>query len=308
MENMEFIDNGLARIRGDREKGAAQLALTGVEFLRDAFEYFIRRDIGTALANTRETALALSGVRPAMAPIANLAAEYYRIIRELVVGHGERPGVTMAQWAAARVAEDAAERMAKIATLGGSLVSSSAPVMTISYSSTVENILLESGGGAPVIIAEGRPLFEGRKLALSARSAGAEVTLITDAQMGVFIEKAGMALIGADTLLPDMGAVNKVGSYQLALLARERGVKFMVAADTYKINATDDGLGLDMESNQPEEVWELHPEICANVYFESVPPELITGYITEEGVLGALEMKKRAGALKKNIESLKAEG
>lgn len=71
------------------------------------------------------------------------------------------------------------------------------------------------GRNIKIIISESRPLYEGRTVAEKIAKLGLSVTLITDAQIGLFVENADMALVGADSILPNGDLVNKAGTYLL---------------------------------------------------------------------------------------------
>jgi hypothetical protein len=91
------------------------------------------------------------------------------------------------------------------------------------------------GPGLSVIVCESRPLCEGCAMAQRLAAAGLQVTLITDAQAGVFVEQADAVLLGADAVTPD-GVVNKVGSRLLALAAKAAGVPVLAVADSLKVS------------------------------------------------------------------------
>jgi len=90
------------------------------------------------------------------------------------------------------------------------------------------------GPGLSVIVCESRPLCEGVTMAQRLAAAGLSVTLITDAQAGVFVEEADLVLLGADAVTP-AGVVNKVGSKLLALAAKAAGVPVVAVTDSRKV-------------------------------------------------------------------------
>ena len=65
-----------------------------------------------------------------------------------------------------------------------------------------------------------------------------------------------------------------------------------MAADTYKINAKINSHNCVLESQSGREVWPLQKEHCDNVYFDITPGELITGFVSEEGILDEAGMRK----------------
>jgi hypothetical protein len=91
------------------------------------------------------------------------------------------------------------------------------------------------GPGVSVIVCESRPLCEGVTMAQRLAAAGLHVTLITDAQAGVFVEQADVVLLGADAVTPG-GVVNKVGSRLLALAAKASGVPVVSVTDSLKVS------------------------------------------------------------------------
>jgi translation initiation factor 2B subunit (eIF-2B alpha/beta/delta family) len=161
-------------------------------------------------------------------------------------------------------------------------------IMTISYSSTVLRTLLAAASKvARVYVCEGRPLLEGRQLAERLRAEGLAVTLLTDAQAFVTMPQIDAVLLGADSILPDGAAVNKVGSAQLALAAHQCRTLVWVAADRLKFVRDVAARDVELEAQPAAEVWPEAPDgiEVLNVYFEAVPAHLIHAIISEDGVV-----------------------
>jgi translation initiation factor 2B subunit (eIF-2B alpha/beta/delta family) len=172
-------------------------------------------------------------------------------------------------------------------------------VVTLSYSSTVESILRHAlPSSCRVYIAESRPLMEGRRLFRHLSGIVADLRMVTDAQMGLVIPTADLVLVGADTVLSDLGVVNKTGTYLAALVAHTHGRDFFVATDTYKINAAVDSSNCVLESKSGKEVWPSQETSCENVYFDITPAELVTGFVTEKGIIDSAEMKSKVNRWK----------
>ena len=114
--------------------------------------------------------------------------------------------------------------------------------------------------------------------------AGVETMLVTDAQMALAAEEAEAAVIGADALTADGGAVNKVGSHLLALAAKAAGIPFYVVAESFKRLPADAPPPVHEEMD-PDELGHRLDEAVRqrNTYFEAVPAELITAIVTEQG-------------------------
>ena len=106
-------------------------------------------------------------------------------------------------------------------------------------------------------------------------------------------ERVDLALVGADRITRLGYVANKVGTYPLALVCRERGIPFYVAAPTSTIDPGAEGPEeVEIEVRDPREVLEfagvrIAPEGVDALYyaFDITPPHLITGIVTERGIL-----------------------
>jgi len=135
-----------------------------------------------------------------------------------------------------------------------------------------------------VVIGEGRPRLEGRRLALAIEGNVPEVELITDGGLAHFAARVDHVILGADSICADGSAVNKTGSLATALGAKAAGVPCLIVADSYKLDPRHTAATIPLEEMAAEEVWSERPEMCRNVYFEPVPARLITAYVSEVGV------------------------
>jgi len=102
-------------------------------------------------------------------------------------------------------------------------------------------------------------------------------------------------LVGADRIAANGDTANKVGTYPLAVLAKRHGIPFFVCAPTSSIDPdTPDGTGIEIEERSADEVLSVRGVRIApagtevrNPAFDVTPAELITGIVTEEGVIRA---------------------
>jgi translation initiation factor 2B subunit (eIF-2B alpha/beta/delta family) len=111
--------------------------------------------------------------------------------------------------------------------------------------------------------------------------------LLTDAQAFVTMPQIDAVLLGADSILPDGSAVNKVGSAQLAFAAHQCQKPVFVAADRLKFVRDVAARDVELEVQPAAEVWPEVPDgiEVLNVYFEAVPAHLINEIISEDGVV-----------------------
>ncbi|MHC4777285.1 MAG: S-methyl-5-thioribose-1-phosphate isomerase, partial [Planctomycetota bacterium] len=143
---------------------------------------------------------------------------------------------------------------------------------------------------------ETRPLLQGARLtAWELGRAGIETFVLCDGAAGSLLRtgEVSMAVVGADRIAGNGDTANKVGTYPLAVLAREHGVPFYVAAPASTFDlASPDGAAIPIEQRAEEEVLSFAsvrttpPGTKAyNPAFDVTPAELIAGIITDRGVI-----------------------
>ena len=153
----------------------------------------------------------------------------------------------------------------------------------------------DAGRRPSVWVDETRPVLQGARLtAWELQQLDIPATLVVDSMAG-WLMAAGevdLAIVGADRIAANGDVANKIGTYSLAVLARHHDVPFYVAAPTSTIDpATPSGSDIVVELRPEAEVVEvggvrLAPQGMAaqNWAFDITPADLVTGYITEEGI------------------------
>jgi methylthioribose-1-phosphate isomerase len=153
----------------------------------------------------------------------------------------------------------------------------------------------DSGKRLSVIATETRPVMQGSRLtAFELLHDGIDVSLITDTAVGhmMAIGAVSHVIVGADRVLRTGHVFNKIGTYQVAILASKHNVPFYVAAplSTFDFESTPEDVII--EDRSVDEVVKVGKRRIApkgvrvfNPAFDMTPPELITGIITEKGVL-----------------------
>jgi methylthioribose-1-phosphate isomerase len=125
---------------------------------------------------------------------------------------------------------------------------------------------------------------------------GIPLTLITDNMVGHFLKsgEVGGIVVGADRIAANGDTANKIGTYQIAVLARENGVPFYVAAPISTLDLTiPDGSHIPIEERAADEVTHIRgvriaPEVpAAHPAFDVTPARYIAAIITERGVARA---------------------
>lgn len=163
-------------------------------------------------------------------------------------------------------------------------------IVTYSRSSVVEQAIKAAAAEFPVEVAcaEGRPALEGRGLAASLAAGGIRVTLYSDAGLAAAIPDAEALLVGADAIGP-RSFINKVGTGPLAAFASIEGVPVYVLAGREKVLSAQAFADLQLSGGQGSAVWDAPPAgvEVANPFFEAIPSNLISGFVTDAGVVAA---------------------
>jgi len=152
-----------------------------------------------------------------------------------------------------------------------------------------------AGKTIDVFADETRPFLQGARLtAWELQQDGIPTTLITDNMAGHFLKsgRIGCVVVGADRIAANGDVANKIGTYSVAVLAKENGVPFYVAAPISTLDLTlADGSLIPIEERSSKEVTEVYgvpvaPEGIAvlNPAFDVTPNRYVMGIITEKGV------------------------
>jgi methylthioribose-1-phosphate isomerase len=155
---------------------------------------------------------------------------------------------------------------------------------------------VEAGKRVRVLADETRPFLQGARLtAWELMKDGIDVSLITDGMAGSFLRRGDVDLVvvGADRIAANGDVANKIGTYAVAVLAKENGVPFYVAAPRSTIDLEcPDGDAIPIEERDPAEVTtvlgtRVAPEGVGvrNPAFDVTPARYVTAIVTEDGVL-----------------------
>ena len=155
----------------------------------------------------------------------------------------------------------------------------------------------ESGKNIKVIATETRPVQQGSRLtAFELKHDGIDVSLIPDTAVGYTLANnlVNKIIVGADRILKTGHVFNKIGTYQVALLAKQHNVPFYVAAPLSTFDLSSNPEDIVIEQRKSSEVTGIGEKKTApddinviNPAFDMTPPELISGIITENGVITA---------------------
>jgi methylthioribose-1-phosphate isomerase len=261
----------------------------------------LRSDFSTiceALAQTRPTAVDLFWVIDRCKYVFESAAQTSDLnqLREIMVAE------------ARRIHEERRQADREIGRLGAEFMPQHGNVMTqcnagalatggIGTALGVIRVAVESGRQLQVFVPETRPYLQGARLtAWELHQEGIPLTLITDNMVGHFLKtgNVGAIVVGADRIAANGDTANKIGTYSMAVLAREHNVPFYVAAPISTVDVSlSSGDDIPIEQRSAEEVTHLAgirlaPDVhSAHPAFDVTPAKFIAAIITEAGVAKA---------------------
>jgi methylthioribose-1-phosphate isomerase len=231
-------------------------------------------------------------------------------MKRLVDSHEGSSVESLRQWLKEEALKMAGEDISinrRIGAMGKELISNGDTVMThcnagalatAGYGTALGVIRAahEEGKKIAVLACETRPYLQGARLtAWELKESGIPVTVITDSMAGHAMRTKTIALVitGADCVCANGDVANKIGTYALAVLAREHGIPFYVAAPLSTINMRrKTGADVSIEERSPREITHfgekrIVPE-GVNVWnpaFDITPAKYLSGLVTEKGII-----------------------
>ncbi|HEX9896293.1 MAG TPA: S-methyl-5-thioribose-1-phosphate isomerase [Dehalococcoidales bacterium] len=276
--------------------GAYGLALGGLQIYARSRVELLRKlhDVALMITRTRPTAR-------------NLSWAIERMERAAKEGKSI-PGITtILVKEAVKIHSEEAEATVKLSQFGLELIKdgmtilthcNTGPLAAPGYGTALGIIIYahQQGKKVRVFVDETRPLLQGARLTTwELKKAGIPVTLITDSMAGSFMKQGEIdcVIVGADRIAANGDTANKIGTYTLAVLAKEHGIPFYVAAPTSTIDSSlESGDDIPIEQRHKEEIThikgvQIAPDgiDVANPAFDITPATYITAIITEKGII-----------------------
>ena len=287
-------------------RGAPAIGIAGAMGVALAAARADHSDLPAMRVEIGRAAAALRSARPTAV---NLAWAVDRQCRLADAHPGPGPDLAQALAdAARRVHDDEVARCRAIGAHALGLMGSGARIMTICNAGalatggygTALGVVRAAHDADPsvrVIVPETRPLLQGSRLtAWELARDGIAHTLITDSAAGAMMAGGAVShvVVGADRIAANGDTANKIGTYGLAVLAREHGIPVIVAAPTTTVDlSTPTGRDIPIEERSADEVRGLslfgRPgasplTAVANPAFDVTPARLLAAIVTEVGV------------------------
>ncbi|MDD1765097.1 MAG: S-methyl-5-thioribose-1-phosphate isomerase [Methanomassiliicoccales archaeon] len=215
-----------------------------------------------------------------------------------------------------RYADDIVQRCTMIGENGASLIDDGCSVMTHCNAGALATVDVGTalapirmawyaGKKVFVFVSETRPRLQGMRLtAWELVNEGIPHAIITDGASGHFMKKdVDIIIVGADRIASNGDFANKIGTYEKAVVARELGIPFYVAAPVSSFDfSIDSGDKIPIENRSEGEVTDMEGRRIApmgssalNPAFDVTPSKYVRGFITETGVLSPSNIIKMRG-------------
>jgi methylthioribose-1-phosphate isomerase len=282
------------------------LQLRGAPLIGVAAAYAVVMAASTC-RNRVEFALAVNDIKSARPTAVNLS---WAVERMLISYHAfaEAPdrGAKLLEQAM-RIHQEDAEMCERIGVFGAELMPDDGAVLThcnagalaTAGCGTALGVIYQAtrlGKKISVFADETRPVLQGSRLtAWELMREGIDVTLITDSMAGHLLSRGiiDCVIVGADRIAINYDVANKIGTYSLAVLAKEHGIPFYVAAPSSTFDhQIASGIDIEIEQRDPAEVASCGGRPTApvgiriyNPSFDVTPHHLITAIITDRQIL-----------------------
>jgi len=277
------VERKIDEIRRDREHGAGWLSREAIATMELAAEKSETTNTYDFLRELEAIAHRLTEARPGMVAIMNLVSRFVCHLsdsseRNLDLLRG------FARLMGDKLIRDSQGATWKAASLASGVIKDGDGVMSCTHSATicqVFSLAKDEGKRFHVVVAEsraskGRPY--GEITARELRSLGISVEVIPDSSIDHHMPKMAKVIVGADTILRNGSLINGTPTFKVALAAKKASIPFYTVCETSKLDLLRRGRETQLEEG-----------------FDRVSPHLITGIITEGGILQPDQVVKHVG-------------
>jgi ribose 1,5-bisphosphate isomerase len=288
---MDIVDKTVRDIKNLKIQGAREISIAGLEALAKGSQKIKSKNKKEFEKELFKIAKKLSKSRPTEPALRNsLAYILYQIQNSKTGEIGKLKGLVNKKCQDyIKELEVVHDVIAEIATRG---TIQEGKILTHCHSTSVVATLKKAWNKKrkiSVICTETRPLYQGVKTAKELSEHGIPTTLILDSAVRAFIKDVDLVVLGADTICANGAVINKIGSSQIATIAREQRKTLVVIAGSYKFDPiTVQGYFEPIEERDPREIIDPKklPKVkIRNPAFDVIPPDYIDAIITDLGVL-----------------------
>lgn len=185
-----------------------------------------------------------------------------------------------------------------IAEHAADIIKPGSKVLYHSYSGSLVRLLGRAAETTPdltIMLTESRPYRESRRIVTALQDAPVQFVAYSDASAALAVEEADLVVVGCDALFNDGSFANKIGSLPLAMACRAYGKPYYVATEVSKLfSGNPDDVSMEQrpgaEMAADWELWASGRVTVRNQFFERVPADLVTSYLTDRGALAPSEI------------------
>jgi len=245
------------------------------------------------LRNVQSFGQKIKELKPSMGTVHNVVNDLFLILQE----NKHNPDVVLKAMDdyVNKYQKEIENSLVSMANIAAHKIEDGDCILTHSYTRSVLLAFeraLKLGKIFSVFCTESRPLKEGAHLATLLSERGLDTTLITDAAVARYMPKMSKVIVGADAIYVDGTVVNKMGTLGVAIISQKYNKPVYVLSITAKLFLPSlEGEKLEMERRQQREIIDIdilekNSKLSVeNVFFEEVPPEVITYLVTEKGII-----------------------
>ena len=306
--DFKSADHVIEEIRNMNVKGGSHFGRSAAWAFKLAVQQEELNDFNALKARFEDVSKQMLELKPTMATIHNSCDIVFSLLDENKDLSSLKEEIVKV---CDRIIEQSFVAVEKVAEYGANLIKEGDTVLMHSYSSTLMGIFRaarNAGKNFKLICTESRPLRESRNAVNVLTEIGVDVTFISDASVYEFMPQADLIIMGADTLATDGSVANKMGSAQIACLAKSCKVPVYFASELYKLDLrTQYGYNILLERRTPfelvctEDFKDFDKVRVINQFFDITPASDIKGIITEFGVLHPSQMASYWNELTKKI-------
>lgn len=280
-------------IRSMKIRGAGKIARAAAEAIKiAALEYSGVQSLDEFKKYMVNVAKLLLSTRPSAVSLPNALTYVLRALRGVKEFSEARNSVILA---AEEFVKNSLEAVTRISEIGARRIKEGSTILTHCHSTAAVEVIASAykeGRVLRVYSTETRPFMQGRITVSHLLKYGVPVVQVPDSAVRYIMHEVDYVIVGADTITSNGAVVNKIGTSQVALAAKEARVRVYVVAESYKFSPmTLVGELVKIEFRSPEEIvpkeWlDKHPRIkVLNPVFDVTPPEYVDVIVTEYGVI-----------------------
>lgn len=302
MEKFEEIEKIVEDIKSLKIQGATNVCIATFEGMKLYLELSKTQDFETFKEEFFETGRDLANTRP-NEPLARNGVHYIKYFFKQK--HADISQVSSAR----EILKDLCdEYLGLITSAKKNSIERSAKyltnydkILTHCHSSTVVDLIKEISKGDKnfeVVSTETRPLYQGRITAKNLIDAGIKTTLIADSAAESFAVNRGsvpidVVFLGSDQIMKDGYVINKIGSWGIAVAAHYGGKPLYIVSNLLKFDKESVYSDVEIEIREDRELWPEAPRNLDmyNPAFEIIDNSLITGFVTEFGIIKPSEIE-----------------